>query len=207
MRASNRPPTVRAGLAALAMMLALGLLSLSTPGAAHAELYRWTDSDGTVYYTTDASTIPPEFRNSATDIGSPTPGPELPVTSPAPAGAVIPYGDGPLIIDASLNGVPLRLLVDTGADRTLISPTALARAGVDVTTGTPVQIRGVTGDAAATLVAVPRLDLAGTRVGPLAVIAHALGGDSIDGLLGRDVLDSFTVTVDPVSRRATLVPR
>ena len=207
MRASNRPPTVRAGLAALAMMLALGLLSLSTPGAAHAELYRWTDSDGTVHYTTDASTIPPEFRNSATDIGSPTPGPELPVTSPAPAGAVIPYGDGPLIIDASLNGVPLRLLVDTGADRTLISPTALARAGVDVTTGTPVQIRGVTGDAAATLVAVPRLDLAGTRVGPLAVIAHALGGDSIDGLLGRDVLDSFTVTVDPVSRRATLVPR
>ena len=103
--------------------------------------------------------------------------------------------------------MPLRLLVDTGADRTLISPTALARAGVDVTTGTPVQIRGVTGDATATLVAVPRLDLAGTRVGPLAVIAHALAGDSIDGLLGRDVLDSFTVTVDPVSRRATLMPR
>jgi len=207
MRASHRPPMVRAGLAALATMLILGLLSLATPGVVHAELYRWTDSDGTIHYTTDISTIPPEFRDSATDIGSPTPGPELPVIPAAPPGAVIPYGGGPLIIDASLNGVPLRLLVDTGADRTLISPTALARAGVDVTTGTPVQIRGVTGDATATLVAVPRLDLAGTRVGPLAVIAHALAGDSIDGLLGRDVLDSFTVTVDPVSRRATLMPR
>ena len=76
MRASHRPPMVRAGLAALATMLILGLLSLATPGVVHAELYRWTDSDGTIHYTTDISTIPPEFRDSATDIGSPTPGPE-----------------------------------------------------------------------------------------------------------------------------------
>jgi hypothetical protein len=44
-------------------------------------------------------------------------------------------------------------------------------------------------------------------VGPLAVIAHALQGESVDGLLGRDVLDGFTVTVDAALRRATLVPR
>jgi hypothetical protein len=54
---------------------------------------------------------------------------------------------------------------------------------------------------------VQRLDVAGTRLGPLAVIAHALGNDAVDGLLGRDVLDAFTITVDPTSRRATLVPR
>jgi hypothetical protein len=70
-----------------------------------------------------------------------------------------------------------------------------------------VHIRGVTGDATATMVQVPRLDLAGTQVGPVAVVVHALAADGVDGLLGRDVLDAFTVTVDAAARRALLIPR
>lgn len=176
-------------------------------GPAAAQLYRWTDAQGTDHYTTDAGSIPEEFRDSAEDIGAPTPGPIVPVTPPAPPGAVIPYNGGPLVVDAAINGVTLRLLVDTGAERTLISHAALARCGVDVSGGTPVQIRGVTGDASATLVSVPRIDLAGTRIGPLPVIVHTLGSQNIDGLLGRDVLDGFTVNIDAAARRATLVPR
>ena len=201
---SNRPSTKRAGLAALATTI---LLALFDPGSAHAQLYRWTDAAGTVYYTTDLATIPPAYRESARDIGAPTPGPLPAPTLPVAAGIIIPYTGGPLVVSASLNGTPLRLIVDTGADRTLISPDAMARAGFDVTQGTAVQIRGVTGDAVATLVSVPRLDLAGTRVGPVAVVVHALAGQSVDGLLGRDVLDAFTVTVDAASERAILVPR
>jgi hypothetical protein len=177
---------------------------------AWAQLYRWTDAAGTVYYTTDLATIPAAYRDSARDIGAPQPGPPQPSPPPASAGVVIPYTGGPLMVDASINGVPLRLLLDTGADRTLISPVAMARAGFDVTRGTPVQLRGVTGDAVAVLVSVPRLDLAGTRVGPVAVIVHtvnALTGQSVDGLLGRDVLDAFTLTVDSAGQRAILVPR
>jgi hypothetical protein len=83
----------------------------------------------------------------------------------------------------------------------------MARAGVDVTRGRAVHIQGVTGDAVATLVTVPRLDLAGTHVGPVAVVVHTLAGQSVDGLLGRDVLDAFTLTVDAASQRAILVPR
>jgi hypothetical protein len=70
-----------------------------------------------------------------------------------------------------------------------------------------VHIRGVTGDAVAPLVSVQRLDIAGARVGPVAVVVHALPGHSVDGLLGRDVLDAFTVTVDAASQRAILLPR
>jgi clan AA aspartic protease (TIGR02281 family) len=172
-----------------------------------AQLYRWTDAEGTVHYTTDAASIPPPFRDRAEDIGSPTPGPIVPVTPPAPSGTVVPYDGGPLVVDAVVNGVTLRLLVDTGAERTLITHAALARAGVDVSSGTPVQIRGVTGEAAATVVSLPRLDVAGARLGPLPVIVHTLTNQDIDGLLGRDVLDGFTVTVDAASRRATLIPR
>ena len=131
----------------------------------------------------------------------------MPVEPAAPAGTVIPYTGGPLIVDAAINGVALRLLVDTGAERTLITHAAMARVGIDVSAGTPVQIRGVTGEAAATLVSVPRLDVAGARIGPLAVIVHTIAGQNVDGLLGRDVLDGFTVTVDAAAHRATLVPR
>jgi hypothetical protein len=185
--------------------VATSVVLLTSPAA--AQLYRWTDDAGTVHYTTDLATVPPAYRDRARDIGAPTPGP---VEAPPPAsttGVVIPYTGGPLVVDARLNGVPLRLVLDTGADRTLISPVAMARAGFDLATGTPVHIRGVTGDAVVPMVPVPVLDVAGTRVGPVAVVVHALPGQSADGLLGRDVLDAFTVTVDAASQRATLVPR
>ena len=188
------------------MVAALALVLLGA-GPAAAQLYRWTDGEGTTHYTTDAASIPPAFRDAAEDIGAPTPGPIVPVEPAAPPGAVIPYNGGPLIVDAAINGVPVRLLVDTGAERTLITESAMVRAGIDVSAGTPVQIRGVTGDASATLVSVPQLDVAGTRIGPIPVIVHTIVGQSVDGLLGRDVLDGFTVTVDAAARRATLVPR
>ena len=65
------------------------------------------------------------------------------------------------------------------------------------------QARGAT----AREVIVQRLDLAGVQVGPLAVIAHDVGVGGVDGLLGRDVLDRFTLTVDSASGQAILAPR
>lgn len=112
-----------------------------------------------------------------------------------------------MVVGVALNGVALRLIVDTGADRTLISPAAMARAGYDPSGGTPVQVMGVTGTAAATLVRVSRLDVGGLSLGPLSVVVHPLAAEGVDGLLGRDVLDAFTVTVDAASRRALLIPR
>jgi len=183
------------------------LASLLAVAPATAQLYRWTDGAGTVHYTSDPAAIPAAHRDSARDIGAPTPGPVQAPAPPAATGVVIPYTGGPLVVSASLNGVPLRLIVDTGADRTLISPSAMARAGFDAAGGTPVQIRGVTGDAAATLIQVPRLDVAGAQVGPVGVIVHPLAAGGADGLLGRDVLDAFTVTVDAAAQRAILTPR
>jgi hypothetical protein len=81
------------------------------------------------------------------------------------------------------------------------------RAGINPEGGTPIRISGVTGSAAATLVAVPTLDVAGARVGPLSVVVHPVPSESLDGLLGRDVLDAFTVTFDAAAGRVTLSPR
>ena len=196
------------------LLLAAGCLS-ATP--ALAELYKWTDTAGVVYYTSDLASIQPAFRDSATPISTPQARPAQPAKS-EPAALRVTAG-APITAEARLNGVPLTLIVDTGADRTVIAPDVLERAGLGGQGGRPVQVVGITGVSTATLVTVPMLDVAGARIGPLAVIALALpptlramriegagevstGG--VDGLLGRDVLDAFTLSVDTASGRATL---
>jgi hypothetical protein len=186
---------------AVALVLVLG-----TAAPAAAELFRWTSADGAVHYTSDAESIPDAYRARAVAVGAPAPRPATP-PDPAPTGTVLPFTGGPVVVEARLNGVPLSMLLDTGADRTVIAPAALVRAGIDPSLGTPVRITGVTGSAGAALVSVPLLDVAGARVGPLSVIVHAVPGDSLDGLLGRDVLDAFTVTFDATAGRVTLLPR
>ena len=188
-----------------AALVAVLVLATATPAA--AALFRWTAADGVTHYTSDLDSIPEAYRAGAVDVGAPAARPSPPA-APTPSGLVVPFtGGAPVVVEARLNGVLLRLLLDTGAERTVIAPAALARTGIDPALGTPVRISGVTGSAAATLVAVPLLDVAGARVGPLSVIAHAMPSDSLDGLLGRDVLDAFTVTFDAAAGRVTLLPR
>ena len=162
-----------------------------------------------MHYTADVDAIPPAYRDAAQLLAAPQPRQPPP---PGPEPTELRVGpDAPITVTARLNGVPLTLVVDTGADRTVLSPSAIERAGLGDQAGRPVQIMGATGMATATLVTVPLLDIAGARSGPLAVIVHALPSagrvESADGLLGRDALDAFTLTVDAASGRATLTPR
>jgi len=200
---------------ALRRRLALLAVALAAAGpAAAAELWQWTDADGVVNYTNDPGTIPPAFRSRAREVGSPQP--REPAASPptaaepaAPAGAaVLPREAGaPIRVPVDLNGAALTLIVDTGADRTVLAPAAVARAGLAASATREVGIVGLTGRATARELTVERLDLAGRSVGPLAVIVHDLGVADVDGLLGRDVLDHFTLTVEPGAARAVLTPR
>lgn len=180
---------------------------MTTASPAPAALYRWVDAAGAVHYTSDLQAIPEAYRHSARTLEHPGARAPLPPAS-STATAVVPLVSGaPVMVEAYLNGVRLQLLLDTGADRTVISPAALGRAGIDPMGGTPVRITGVTGSSTATLVGVQRLDVAGAQVGPLAVIAHPVPAEGMDGLLGRDVLDAFTVTFDAAENRAALTPR
>ena len=169
---------------------------------AAAQVYRWTDDDGVMHLTTDPSRIPEKYRGWTEILES---SPRAPVESPPPSGHVVETTPGAEVYaDAALNGVPLRLLIDTGASRTVIAPGVLSRAGVDVAHGQPALVVGVGGTIQAVEVSVARLDVAGAQIGPLPVIAHEIPGLGGDGLLGRDVLEQFTLTIDPVRGRATL---
>jgi hypothetical protein len=196
-------------------MLNVGGPSSSTlvPTAAAQHLYTWTDENGVVHYTADPWSIPPKYRPAGLPTQPPAP-PPRPAETPSIVGSrvatVVQFTPGdPILVTARLNGVPLTLLLDTGADRTLVSPAAVARAGYERTIvfgGSSVRIVGVTGSVIAPQVTAV-LDVAGTRIGPLSLIVHDAGLGGPDGLLGRDILDAFTVTIDAAAGRATLTPR
>lgn len=199
-----------------ALVVALTLLVLA--GHATAQVYSWTDERGVVHYTADPASVPPAYRT-----------PDMPAASEPvvverqggwetwgvpqvvrPAVTTVQFSPGdPIVVAAQLNGVQLALLLDTGADRTLLTPAAMLRAGYGtlVAQARAVAILGVTGGASAPQVTVPALDVAGARVGPVSLLVHDAGLTGIDGLLGRDVLDAFTVTIDSAAGRATLTPR
>lgn len=108
-----------------------------------------------------------------------------------------------ILVDVRLDGhISARLILDTGADRTMISPSILRAAALSPR-GTAT-LRGVTGEARVDLYDIASLEVGGARVGGLTVFAHDSGEPGSDGLLGRDFLDQFTVTIDSAAGRVTL---
>ena len=66
----------------------------------------------------------------------------------------------------------------------------------------------MTGDANVLAVRIESIEVEGARVGPLMVVSHDSGlGAGRDGLLGRDFLDHFIVTIDSADRVVTLTPK
>ena len=183
------------------LLCALLFLVVGTAPAA-AQVYRWTDDDGVVNLTTDESRIPEKYRDRTDKLeASPR---DVVDSLPAGTPALQATPGSAIVTDAIMNGIPFTLLVDTGAARTVIAPAVLLRAGIDPTRGRPIGLVGVGGAVKAVEVIVPRLDLAGVQLGPTSIVALEIPGLTTDGLLGRDVLENFVLTVDPLRGRATL---
>ncbi len=181
---------MRGGLALL--LLSLGALA---PRSLPAQVYHWVDEEGVVHY----SALP-----------SPDPTP-APADQPASRGeaariATIPFTPGtPILVPVRLNGTgPVLLILDTGADRTIVSPAALARLGIGTASQARAEIQGVTGTSRADVVWLDSIEVGPGLVGPLPVIVHDANLREADGLLGRDVLSAFTVTIDAAAGQVTL---
>lgn len=206
----------------LAASVALGsILSGAIPVS--AQIYRWTDERGEVRYSQGIHSIPPQFRGGAVMMSGPSqpaaPAPaatEPPAASGAPVGttpaggARISFTPGqPIMVSARINGSGnTQLLLDTGAQGTVISPTALAALGISYRNAVRGSIKGVTGNADVLAVRIESIEVEGARFGPLLVVSHDVGlGSGRDGLLGRDFLDNFVVTIDSANRVVTLTPK
>jgi Aspartyl protease len=201
---------------AVAVGIAACLLMAVSPRNAHAQYYRYTDERGQNHYVDGLEKVPAPLRGSAVPLGlRNTPAAPPDSTAPTPArpagGAVIKYTPGQrIMVDVKINGsFTAPLLLDTGADRTMISPRTLQAAGVAITrpvaTG---NITGATGTDRINYVFVDSLEVGEARVGRMPVGSYELAGTGAgDGLLGRDFLDQFKITFDAAKGEVHLAPK
>ena len=187
------------------------LIWIFLPELALADIYYWMDDQGTQYYTTRLESIPEPYRSKAIALPLPASPPVPPEITPrsSPKGvAKISFTPGsPVLVSAKINGGgPITLILDTGADRTMVAPSALSRLGISFENALRGVVRGVTGASYAEAVWVNSVEIEEAKVGPLLIIAHDADLKGAEGLLGRDFLANFNVTIDAKERVVTLAP-
>ena len=189
--------------AVIAFALLAGLAVLA-PAPVAAEIYRYTDAGGNSYYVEGLENVPQEYRARAVPLGPGTaPG------APKPGGTSIKYTPGQrIMVDVKVNGTAsANLLLDTGADKTMINPRVLVAAGAAISR--PVgsaRITGVAGADDVSFVVIDSLEVGEARVGRMQVASYDVAGAG-DGLLGRDFLDRFSVNIDSANGVVTLSPK
>ena len=194
-----------------AWTISLILICMLLPALALGDIYYWVDDQGTQYYTTRLESIPEPYRSKAISLPLPTSPPVPPELTPRPSPkglTKIPFTPGsPVLVSVKINGAgSITLILDTGADRTLVAPSALSRLGISTENALRGVIRGVTGASYAEAVWVNSVEVEEARVGPLLIIVHEADLKGADGLLGRDFLANFNVTIDSKEQVVTLAP-
>ena len=187
------------------------LVFILLPNLVLAEIYYWIDDQGVQYYTTRFENIPEPYRSHARRLPTPTSPPRPPdlQSNSRPSGfATIPFTSGsPVLVSAKINGAgPVTLILDTGSDRTLVASSVLSKIGISFENAHRAVIKGVTGTSDADAVWVNSLEVGEAKVGPLLIIAHDADLYGADGLLGRDFLGHFNVTIDSKKQVVTLQP-
>jgi hypothetical protein len=192
-------------------LAAIILVGLFLHGTASADIYSWVDDGGVQHYTAEPGSIPEVYRSKAQRLSlpdAPPAPPELKPISPPKGPIKIAFSPGsPILVSARINEVgPITLILDTGADRTMIMPSVMARAGLSTENASPGILSGVTGTAYAQRTWVNSIEVGGVKVGPLLIVVYESSLPNADGLLGRDFLASFSVTIDPKQGLVTLMP-
>jgi predicted aspartyl protease len=115
-----------------------------------------------------------------------------------------------LFVQATIQGAPATLLVDTGAERTLLTEAAVARLGLPRDYQRATQTYGIGGTAAAWDAKLPdgltlggkRFPMTSVTVGNFSMML--IDGHAADGLLGADILLASDIDLDLPNRRLTL---
>lgn len=205
----------------MALLVVASLLVLSWTAPADAQIYRWVDDNGVPHFADGIDSVPSRYRSKAVPLGMKN----APAPPPAPAGAEtakpaegsksasgetsIRFTPGErILVDVRINGnTSAKLMLDTGSDTTVISPRALAAAGVRLGNSATGEVAGATGRAPMEFVDVDSLEVGDARVGRMPVAAQNLPIEGNDGVLGRDFLDRFNVNIDSSKGMVTLTPK
>jgi len=189
------------------------LLVLRWPASVDAQIYRWVDENGVPHFADGIDSVPGPYRSKAVPLGmknAPAPPPGAPGAKPPSSETSIRFVPGQrIMVDVRINGnAEAKLLLDTGSDKTLISPRALQAAGVRIAgPTTTAEVAGATGSGQMQFVFVDSLEVGEARVGRMSVGSQNLPIDGADGVLGRDFLDQFNVNIDAGKGVVTLTPK
>ena len=196
----------------VALLVVLGLMLVPSPVS--AQFYRWTDEFGNIHYSEGIDSVPPRYRDTAVPLGMRNTAPTTPGTtgSSSSAETLIRFVPGRhIFVDARINGsASVKMILDTGAAGTLISPRALAAAGVSLTRGSrTARTRGIVKDTdvEVTQVAIDSLEVGGARVGRMVVSSYDMDMPEAEGLLGQDFLGHFNVLIDSANGTVKLTKR
>jgi clan AA aspartic protease (TIGR02281 family) len=148
----------------------------------------------------------------ATETAALTPAPPPERTVPARTAVPIQVLNNTVLVPATLNDTQgVTLLLDTGAQRTILTPESARRAGLAVPAGAARRTVAVAGGGR---IEVPFLTLRRLQVGDyvldnveVGVYPVAPGARLLDGVLGMDVLGRFVFTVDHQARQLRLERR
>lgn len=180
--------------------LALALLAallLTTPGGAWAQMYQWTDAEGRMNLTDNPYNIPSEYAEKAKAFGA--------YASPIDDSIPLTRTDAGYIVTARLNGqTDLKLLLDTGANVTVLSPGAFKKGGQGAVLEKEVRLLTAGGETRARSASIASLAVGNTKNGPMTVVVHdAVPG--YDGLLGMDYLGRYHFEIIATGPKLRLV--
>jgi clan AA aspartic protease (TIGR02281 family) len=199
-------------------VLVVILIILMIPSAARAQVYKWTDEKGNIYFTDDDSKIPEKYRTDAESRKVPkevtipsveTKSPPLPAEkAPESQGFQVPLTrkGGTWETEVILNGkVKKSFIVDTGASFVVIDGQTAKELDVAVDENTPIMPMSTASDWGF----VPLVTLKSVRVGEAEmqnVEAVILTMPSGGGLLGNTFLNKFGVHIDSTNEKMSLSP-
>ena len=198
--------------------LSWGLLLLAL-APAYAEIYKWVDRDWRVHFSDTLAGVPPEYRDrieekaglTSTSRSNPAPQrvtPERRSSAPAPPSYAVPLRrDGnAMLVEALVGGtVRTRLLLDTGAEFTVLSTAAARRLALNLGSAAVIPLRSASGVFFAPMLKVQSIAVGEAAAYDVEVIVHD-ATPGLDGLLGMSFLDNFLVTISTSDERLILTP-
>ncbi len=187
------------------------LICLLFPAAGLSEIYFWVDDQGIQNYTARLESVPEEYRSKAQQLSLPPIPPAPPEMKPGPPSkdlTRIPFSPGsPVLVNAKINGQgPIRLILDTGAERTIVLPSIQSKLGLSLENAPILTLKSLTGTGQAKGLWVDSIEVGETRVGPILIVVYEADLKGADGLLGRDFLSHLNMTIDSKEKVITLTP-
>jgi clan AA aspartic protease (TIGR02281 family) len=186
-----------------AFIALLSFSALSVASLSGAEIFRWADEKGIVYFTDNPHNIPEKYRARAIRLkaaDSPRRDEPAKVSEPDKASIPIQRKGQVAVVRATLNSkASASFVVDTGASYTMISRAMAKELEIDIEGKNlpAIPFQTANGVISAPVVTLESIDVGGMQVKDLtAAVYDAFPDSSVSGLLGLNFLSHFRMDID-----------